>query len=205
MPLYASASSDDEEAPESFSLAQSKRDVQQHVDTLKQFQANEKEKKRVRNRERDRRLKERAESNKRRRREVSDGLEARMKKAMEEEAEVDVNEGDDHRQGEDGEESQDNIIANAGDKQGSGESDVGEDSGSEHDGEETDEELHPNNPPTMPNPNHLPDHLFTAAFTAHAAKSNTSLAKRKADEENPKHRSKKRTRHNNTPKDVVVG
>jgi hypothetical protein len=204
MPLHHSdsTSSDDEDAaPESLSLTDSRRDVERQADTLKQFQAAEKGKKRARNRERDRRLKEQAEHSRRRRKEDEGGVdsEARMTRAMAEaEAELDDHEGDDHRQGEDREEFQ-GIIAGPGKE------------GEPHEGED-DEESHSNdeaNKPHLiesrPNPNHLPEHLFASAFASQSVQPTESLTKRKADEENSKRRVKKRVGNDNSSRDRVVG
>ncbi|EGN92958.1 hypothetical protein SERLA73DRAFT_190331 [Serpula lacrymans var. lacrymans S7.3] len=52
--------SDSDDAPESFSLSQSKKNVKEKSQVLKNFEASEKAKKKIQNRERDRKLKERA-------------------------------------------------------------------------------------------------------------------------------------------------
>ena len=204
-----SASSDDEEAPESLSLTDSKRDVKKQADILKQFQAAEKEKKRARNRQRDGRLKEQAESSRRRRKEAGKrgvDLETRMIRAMEE-AEAESEDCEDE------EESQD-IITGSGDDQGGSESNETEDAEADHDSAEDDDsdESHSNASPnklqvheTGPNPNHLPEHLFASAFTSQKDRSLKSLAKRKTTDENPKCRVKKRARNENLPRDRVVG
>jgi hypothetical protein len=195
-----SVSSDDDEAPESLSLEESRRDVQKHTDKLQQFREAEKEKKRARNRERDRRLKEQAERGRRRQKAADEpdiDLEARMKKAMEDaEAESDsddlesVADRSDNARGDDGEDF-------------GGEHDVGEARGKSH-AESNDETDHPL-AEAMPNPNHLPDHLFTTAFTSQTVQSRTTLQKRETDEQNPNHPAKKRARRTNSAKDVVVG
>jgi hypothetical protein len=195
----ALASSDDDEAPESLSLEESRRDVQKHTDKLQQFREAEKAKKRARNRERDRRLKEQAERG-RRRRGAEDGpdidVEARMKRAMEDaEAESDSDDSEsvadqgDNTQGDDGE--------GIGGKHDVGKTGENSDAESNNDGDGLLAEA-------TPNPNYLPDHLFTSAFTSHTIQSRTTPKKREA-EENSKHQAKKRARRDNSAKDVVVG
>ncbi|KAF8234831.1 hypothetical protein L208DRAFT_1393506 [Tricholoma matsutake] len=201
----ASASSDDEEEPpESLSLYDSRRDIEKRADTLKQFQAAEKEKKRARNRERDRRLKEQAQHSRKRRKapyESGGDLEVRMTRAMEEaEAELDGHGGHDTEQREDGEEIESDQASTGSDDE--------EESDAEHEAElhiHSTGEVEVNKPQVSKTPHHLPEHLFASAFSSQAVQSTSPLGKRKAAEETSKRLVKKRARNAGAPKDTVVG
>ena len=83
MAMNPTSSSDDEDAPEAFSLAQSKRNAATQDDALKKFQAKEKHRQKERNRERDRKLKERALKTKGTKvLEEWHGVQARMERVM---------------------------------------------------------------------------------------------------------------------------
>ncbi|KAF8060723.1 hypothetical protein FPV67DRAFT_1564076 [Lyophyllum atratum] len=206
-----SASSDEEDAPESVSLAQSKQHVKKQEDVLKQIQAAEKEKKHLRNKERDRRLKEQAEGSKRKRKENAGDadLEARMERAMQE-AEAEMGEdGDSDEEGDfSGEEEEDFMGIDAGSGESSEEGDSGdEDEDEDSEDEDEDEEMitddeQPLAAASKPNPNHLPDHLFASAFST---KSPKAASKRKANVDAPIRKARKRVRSNAPPKDVIIG
>jgi len=201
-----STSSDEEDAPESVSLIQSKLHVKQRDDVLKRVHAAEKKKKRMRNQERDRRLKEQAEGSKRRRREDAGdvNLEARMERAMQE-AEAEMgDDGDDDEGADFGEEEDGDFM---GIDAVSAESSEGDNPGEEdEDSEEGDEEMDTDEeePPAKlkSNPNHLPDHLFTAAFSSKSAK---PPLKREATDGVPTRKARKRVRSNAPLKDLLIG
>ncbi|KAG6890527.1 hypothetical protein C0995_007729 [Termitomyces sp. Mi166 len=198
-----SASSSEDDAPESVSLTQSKRNIQKSDDALQRVHAAEKVKRKLRNKEKDRKLKEQAENSKRRRKEErnNDGdanLRARMERAMQEAAEELDDDGDLGEDGCDSDEVEDEFTGLDGDS----DEDSGQtsDPNSEDDDEEMDSEEQPS-PKT--NPNHLPDHLFTSAFASATTK---TASKRKAKEDQPaRSKPRKRVRSNGAPKDVLIG
>ncbi|KAF5376913.1 hypothetical protein D9615_007313 [Tricholomella constricta] len=194
-----SASSDEEDAPESVSLAQSMKNVKKQDDVLKQIHTAEKEKKKLRNKERDRRLKEQAESSKKRRKkdEGDADLEARMERAMQE-AEAESSEDSEF------EDEEEFMGIDVGSRESSEEENFGEEEDDDEDDEmDTDEEN--SEPPAKlkANPNHLPDHLFASAFSS-SSKSTKVASKRKATEDTPA-RKRKRVRSNAPPKDLLIG
>jgi hypothetical protein len=190
-----SESSDSEDAPETISLAQSKKDIQKRDAELKKAEVATRKSKKSQNREMDRKLKERADMNRGGKKEkgpgdeVVAGLEARMYRAMQE-AQEEMGEsgsvGDSEEDGDDKEEEED--VSGLEDEEGS---------------EEEEEEIPP--PKKTFNANHLPDELFAAAFASKA-----STSKRKApdeEEDNPSKRTPKMTKrsHTHTRKDLIVG
>ncbi|GLB36849.1 hypothetical protein LshimejAT787_0311360 [Lyophyllum shimeji] len=203
-----SASSEEEDAPESVPLSQSKHHAKQHDAMLKQIDAAEKDKKRMRNKERDRRLKEQAENSNRRRREnLGDAeLEARMERAMQE-AEAEMGEdGDDVDALDDSGDEQDEEFAGIDAASAEGSEDYSEKDEDSSEEEEEDEEMGTDEEDTAvkskTNPNHLPDHLFTSAFSSKSAK---AASKRKATDDVPTRKARKRVRSNAAPKDLVIG
>jgi hypothetical protein len=91
MPPYAidfRSSSDGDEAPESVSLARSKRKARQDDDKIHRSHAAQKQKLKSLNRERDKWLKERAANSKRKRREVETGIQDRAMRVSEGETEM---------------------------------------------------------------------------------------------------------------------
>ncbi|KAG6865212.1 hypothetical protein C0991_004413 [Blastosporella zonata] len=193
-----SASSGDEDAPESVSLAQSRRNIKKGDDALQKAHAAEKSKKKLQNQGRDRRLKEQAENSKRRRNEELEGegdaeLQARMERAMQEAAAEMDEDGD---SGDADEDEFKGIDINSDEYSGEG----SEGSGA---GEDSDEEMKSDDEPgAKSNPNHLPDHLFATAFASTTTK---ATSKRKANQDPPTRKTRKRTRSNATTKDVLIG
>ena len=197
-----SESSDDEDAPETISLAQSKKDIQKLDAELKKAEMASRKSKKSRNREMDRKLKERADMNrggKQKGDEVA-GLEARMYRAMQEAQEEMDEEGESGSAGdleEDGDdkEEQEDVSSLEGEQ------------GEEEEEEEEDEETEI----LLPNPlkkkthnaNHLPDELFTAAF---ASKASTSKRKVLDDEEdNSPKKTTKKPKRSHIQRDLLVG
>ncbi|KAG6856811.1 hypothetical protein H0H87_000510 [Tephrocybe sp. NHM501043] len=195
-----SASSGDEDAPESVSLAQSKRNIKKHDDALKKAHAAEKAKKKLKNQERDRKLKEQAESSKRRREEFEGDaeLQARMERAMQEAvAELDGDDGS----GKDGDATDEEdeefkgIDVDSDEYSGEGSNGFGD--------EDFDEEMDSDEGAVVKsNPNHLPDHLFATAFASTTPK---ATSKRKANQDPPTRKARKRAQTSATPKDVLIG
>ncbi|KAG6827438.1 hypothetical protein H0H92_011793 [Tricholoma furcatifolium] len=201
------SSSGEEDAPEGISFAQSKRNVKKGDSALQKAHAAEKQKNKLRNKERDRRLKEQAVNSKRKRKEglqESDAdLQARMERAMQDaENEVD-SDGDSEGDVFDGIEEDEFKGIDSGFDEDSGEGSGSESSqGSPHDDEDMDFEQ--TETPRI-NPNYLPDSLFTSAFASTTTK---SVSKRKATDDNipgTRGKSRKRTRSNHQPKDVLLG
>ncbi|KAG6916981.1 hypothetical protein DXG01_004410 [Tephrocybe rancida] len=196
-----SASSDEEDAPESVSLAQSKRNIKRSDDALHKAHAAEKEKKRLQNKERDRRLKEQAENSKRKRKEEVESdvdLQARMERAMQEAAEEMDEDGSSGEHGETDDEDEEFKGIDVDSDQYSG-----EDDNSVADLDNDDEEMDSDEEPvTKSNPNHLPDHLFTSAFASTTSK---ATSKRKVNQDPPTRKPRKRTRSQATQKDVLIG
>ena len=194
-------SSDDEDAPETISLAQSKKDIQKLDAELKKAEMASRKSKKSRNREMDRKLKERADMNrvgKQKGDEVA-GLEARMYRAMQEAQEEMDEEGESGSVGdleEDGDdkEEQEDVSSLEGEQ-----------------GEEEEEDEDEETEILLPNPlkrkthnaNHLPDELFTAAFASKA-----STSKRKVldeEEDNPPKKTTKKPKRSHTQRDLLVG
>ncbi|KAG5650530.1 hypothetical protein H0H81_011919 [Sphagnurus paluster] len=202
-----SGSSDEEDAPEIVSLSQSKKNIKDRDNVLKQIETAEKEKKRLRNKERDRRLKEQAEGSKRKRQEkAGDGeLEARMERAMQEAQAEDSDDkvGDEDEfkgiAGLSGESSAEGGSGNDDDDEMSEDEELTEDEDMDDDSDEGMDEEQPT-PRSKSNPNHLPDHLFASAFAAKSAK---AASKRKSTEDAPAPRKRKRTK--TSPKDLIIG
>ncbi|RDB27407.1 hypothetical protein Hypma_004361 [Hypsizygus marmoreus] len=192
-----SGSSDSEDAPETLSLAQSKQHVKKQEDVLQQVQAAEKLKRKARNQERDRRLKEQAENSKRSRGDRDADLQARMKRAMQE-AEAEMGEDGSEDDDEDEDEFR-GIDGSSGAEEDKDESEEDE-SGSEDESDEDEEMAVPLR--SKPNPNHLPDYLFEAAFSSQSTRSSL---KRKAKDDVPTRKARRRTRSNASPKDVLMG
>lgn len=205
-----SISSDEEDAPESFSLAQSKRTIKQQDQHLRSFEAAEKEKKKEKNRERDRKLKERSAVTKKassRETKVDQdhemNVETRMERAMRD-ARDEMNEL------EDGSDLEGLGMGSDDEDEEGDESDEDEDeemeSAEEDDSEEGDSEEN-QAPPTVskPNPNHIPDHLFASAFTSQASSLKNRLGPQISESDSAPQKSRKRTRSSRTPKDLIVG
>ena len=201
-----SESSDDEDAPETISLAQSKKDIQKLDAELKKAEMASRKSKKSRNREMDRKLKERADMNrdgKQKGDEVA-GLEARMYRAMQE-AQEEMDEegesgsvGDLEEDGDDKEEQED--VSSLEGEQGEEEEEEEEE---EDEVEEKAEILLPKPLKKTYNANHLPDELFTAAF---ASKASTSKRKVLDDEEdNPPKKTTKKPKRSHTQRDLLVG
>jgi len=176
-----SESSDDEGAPETISLAQSKKDIQKLDAQLKKAEIAERQSKRRENRELDRKLKERADMNRDGKKKAGevDELEARMQRAMQEAQEEMDEEGE----------------------SGSGGGDSYSDS--ENSDSEVAEILPQKSKKKTYNPDHLPDELFTAAFASQA-----SASKRKApedEEDKPLKQTLKKQKRSHTQKDLIVG
>ena len=207
----------DSDAPETFTLTQSKKHSQQHNAAIQRVHAAQNEKKRLQNQQRDRRLKEQAENVKKKRRaeemveEVE--LQARMERAMQEA----VDEEEDEDQSTDDDEE---FMGIGGDSSGVDEDDVGDDMDEEEERDDDyeafseDESMETSPcvtpPSTRPrrNPKHLPDHLFTAAFSqAEKAKSYPKVtSKRNATDDGRSSRStQKRAWSNAKPKDILIG
>lgn len=184
-----SIASDEGEAPESFSLAQSRQHSKKQEDLLRQIQAAEKEKKRTRNREQDRRLKEQAENRKKKRRAGASNadVEERMEIAMQE-VEAEMSNGMDDS-------SEEFTGINIGSN-----TESEKESGDEDDLEKSSDE----EPWTASktNPNHLPDYLFTSAFSSHAGK---PLATQQAKKNEQRRPTRKRVRSTPQPKDLLIG
>ena len=199
------SSSDDEGAPETISLAQSKKEIQKLDAELQKAEIAARKSKKSQNREMDRKLKERADMNRGGKQKGDDddgddevgGLEARMNRAMQE-AQEEMDDdgesgsvGDSEKDSDDKEEQED--VGSLEDEQSSEE-------------EEEEEKAETSNPlkKIKYNANHLPDELFTAAFASKA-----STSKRKAPDDNkednlPKQTSKKPKR-SHTRRDLIVG
>lgn len=213
MPPHITSSSDDEDAPEAFSLAQSKRNVKTQDDLLKQFQARERERQKERNRKKDRQLKERASKRKdtTRSAEVEDGMQARMERAMrnaEEEA-TDEDEGGSESEsfeGSEGEtssegsgsnmegyEDEEDSVMHSDDDESHAHLDVTSESGANAKTSQAN---------TKRNPQHLPDHLFTSAFTP---QTQPSLLKRESLSSPPRKNSARKRTHRTHAKDLIVG
>jgi hypothetical protein len=194
MPLEPTPSVDDD-APESFSLDQSKRSVREHDDRLKKYQHAAKQKKKNENRERDQRLKERAANGKRKRKEAAgdDGdVGARMERAMREaEREVDEEEDEERWQGfgmnddEDGSEEEQPM-------DGSQSEDVGEDMDKSEESEDEGSSLRSDQAK-------LPDHLFTSALNSNSSRFSSS--KPSPNDLKPP----KKKRRKQTTKDLIIG
>ncbi|KAI3603777.1 hypothetical protein WG66_006669 [Moniliophthora roreri] len=213
------SSSDEDDAPEIFTLSQSKKDIKKHDDAIRELETAEREKKRAKNRERDRKLKEQAANSQKRRRkdeeedEEVNSAEARMLRAMEQakdEEDEDSEEemGMDSRGGED-ESEEDEIEEDEEDSEEDDEDDEAQDEqmadaddessdGSEFGGIELDE------PPltSTTKAKHLPDHIFTLAAAAAPVK---KLPQPKPKEVKPQKQSKRRKRSGKGPKEVVIG
>ncbi|KAG5351257.1 hypothetical protein C0989_007234 [Termitomyces sp. Mn162] len=195
-----SASSSEDDAPETVSLAQSKRSIKQGDDALQRAHAAEKIKKKLRNKEKDQRLKAQAENSKRKweKRNDSDAnLLARMERAMQEATEEMDGDGDLGEDGHDGDEDGEEFKGLADDS-GQGSDNLDADLEDDDEAMDSDEETTPTT-----NPNHLPDHLFTSVF----ASTNTKAASKRKTKEDPATRSKprKRARSDAAPKDVLIG
>ncbi|KAF9457371.1 hypothetical protein BDZ94DRAFT_1273391 [Collybia nuda] len=211
-------SSDEDDAPESYSLTQSRQHIKTRDDELKKIQTAERDKKRARNRERDRRLKEQAENSKRKRNEAQNGdseLIARMERAMQEaQMEMDDDdeeegEDDDGEHGDDEKDESDDEDEDA-DEDEEDEGDDGEEfKGIRESSDDEDEDMGSSDAESSQSmgkpkahPDHLPDHLFSSAFNSQTSK---SASKRKAKEDVHNIRSRKRARSTATPKDVIIG
>ena len=201
-----SESSNDEDAPEIISLAQSKKDIQKLDAELKKAEMAARKSKKSQNREMDRKLKERADMNRGGKRkgdddEVGGLLEARMNRAMQEAQEEMDEEGESGGSVGDSEEDGDDT-----EEQEDGSSLEGELSSEEEEEEEEEEEaeiLPPNPSKKTYNANHLPDELFTAAF---ASKASTSKRKDpEYEDDNPSKQTSKKPKRSQTRRDLIVG
>ena len=196
-----SESSDDEDAPETISLAQSKKDIQKIDAELKKAEMAARKSKKSQNREMDRKLKERADMNRGGRQKGDDevgGLEARMYRAMQEaQEEMDEesesgNVGDSGKDGDDKEEEED--VSSLELEQGSDDDD---------DEKEEAEILAPDPLKKTYKANHLPDELFTAAFASKASKSKRKT--KDIEEDNPPKQTSKKPKRSHTREDLIVG
>jgi hypothetical protein len=176
----------DEDAPESFSLQDSKRTVRRQAANLLQFEASEKEKQRARNRQRDKRLKEQAEIPKRRRKDAQ----ARMERAM-------LDAAKEEREGEGSSEHEAQDVDEDSSDGGSQDEDIegGEDERMRSDDDSDRED------DTKRKTDYLPDHLFVSAFSKPTATSRT-ISQSSTQAKLPRKGSKRRLR---SAKDVVVG
>ena len=192
-----SESSDNEGAPETISLTQSKKDIRKLDAALKRVEVAVRQSKRRQNREVDRKLKVRAGINKggEKMGDEAAGLEARMQQAKQETQE-EVHEG--------GSESE---RVGGGDSENSGEEDEEDESGLKNGQGSKGEEAEILSLTKLPskkkthNANHLPDELFTAAF---ASKAPTSKRKT-TEEDNPQCQTRKKSKRSQTHKDIIVG
>jgi hypothetical protein len=194
-------SSDDESAPETISLVQSKKEIKKLDAELKNAKVAVNQSKRRQNRQVDMKLKERAVINRSGRGKKGDELEDRMQRAMQE-AEDEMDDEDENRsEGEAGLENTDDDEEDDAEDVSS----IEDEQGSEE-GEEGEAEI------SLPKPlkkksfnaNHLPDELFTAAFASKA-----STSKRKATdvekEDNPQRQTRKKRKRSQTQKDMIIG
>jgi len=195
-----SESSDDEGAPETISLVQSKKDIQKLDAQLKKAEMAERQSKRRQNRELDRKLKERADMNRDGKKKAGE-LEARMQRAMQEAQEEMDEEGESGSGGGDSDSDSENS-----DQVDEDVSSLDDDQGSIHSEEAEEEEaeiLPQKSKKKTYNPDHLPDELFTAAFASQA-----SASKRKApedEEDKPVKQTPKKQKRSHTQKDLMVG
>ncbi|KAK7047154.1 hypothetical protein VNI00_006820 [Paramarasmius palmivorus] len=212
------SSSDEDDAPETVTLSQSKKNVKKHDDALRQLEAAEREKKRTKNRERDRRLKEQAVKSRKKKGDESeedgiedDNAEARMLRAMQqaedegsEDSDEEMGEGD--LTGEEEEGSDDDANMNAVDEEDSEEDsenelqdedmeDMSDDEGESSEGSET-EGIEGQVAKTKAK--HLPDYIFTSASAAPTKK--PARTKEVIPPKPPK-----RKRSGKGPKEVVIG
>ena len=189
------ASTDDEDAPESFSLQDSKRTIKRQAANLLHFEASEREKKRARNRERDKRLKEQAKIPKRRLKDA----EARMDQAMRDAEEYEHGEGEEHSSAaSENERMKGQSDSSDGDAEAES---IREDQGEHVYSDQTDSEREDEK---TRNPDHLPDHLFVSAFSKPTTtdKSISKSSKQIHQTTDPRRRSKK---HSRSAKDIIVG
>jgi hypothetical protein len=196
---HDSASSGEEDAPESFSLVQSKRSVQEHDSHLKKIQTAAKQKKKEENRERDKKLNEQSKNGKGKGKgkEVTEDegdAVARMERAMREaEEELDSDAQDEEVQG--------SVLGEGEDSSEDEENIDGEDREMDED-EDEDEDMESSNDGDILTTDHkLPDHLFSFAANTKPSPSSTSKhlpPARKAQ----KQRSNGRKR---TAKDLIIG
>ena len=217
--VNASSSSDEENAPEAFSLVQSKRNARTQDDALKRFQANAKEQQKERNRQRDRKLKERAEKT-RKTKSLQEGyVQAGIKRAMR-----DVNEDmDEEEEGEeepedDGDEEGSENKEGVEGSQSDMSSEEDEDMESAEDGEQSHDDSSDESQDGIDdshsisqsslakpkqNPQHLPDHLFISAF---AAQTHPSSSKQKSPPSaSQKTNTIKKRSHRVQAKDLIIG
>jgi hypothetical protein len=224
MPPYvvnASSSSDEENAPEAFSLVQSKRNARTQDDALKRFQANEKERQKERNRERDRKLKERAEKTRKTKSMQEGDMQARIKRAMRDaNEEMDEKEEGEEEELEDdgdeeGSENEEDVEGSQSDMSSEEDEDMesAEDEEQSHDGDSSDESQYGINDShsisqsslakPKQNPQHLPDHLFISAF---AAQTYPSSSKQKSPPSvSQKTNNIKKRSHRVQAKDLIIG
>jgi hypothetical protein len=194
---HDSTSSDEEDAPESFSLVQSKRTIQEQDGRMNKIQTAAKQKKKEENRERDKKLKERA-NGKGKGKEVTEDkgdAGARMERAMREaEEEMDADDNDeadsevqDLGLGEEDEESssEDEEPVDIGDRE------MDEDENAESCDDED----------ILATDHKLPDHLFSSIATSKSFPS-PSLKRLSVAPKPQKSRSKGRKR---TAKDLIIG
>lgn len=188
-PTGGSSLESDLDAPESFSLAESKKSAKRKNEEIQKAHTAIKRQGKLKNQERDRTLKEQAKRrkervNKEREDVIVDTPEARMERAMKE-AREEGSEGGDSEGGE-----QDNF------------SGVGVEDEDMESGDDENEEVLAKKPS-----NHLPDHLFEVAFTSHntqqAEASNSPIqTSRKPKEAALAPKKKKRKAQS---KDMIIG
>jgi len=178
--------SDSDEAPEAFTLSQTKGVAKKRNAALRELEAAEKQKQKTKNRERDRKLKEQASQSVKRRKvdveeeenddesggELDSGVEARMLRAMqqadEEESDVDVESGGENDEEDEDEEEEEEEESDLDVEGGSeNEKDSNDDEEEDAEMEEAFDEVMDDVPSKA---NRLPDHLFTSTFTSKPTK-----------------------------------
>jgi hypothetical protein len=202
------SSSDSDDAPEAFTLAESKKSAKRKSEEIEKAHAAINRQSKLKNQERDRVLKEQAKRRKEKGNAEGDGrgrvdaLEARMERAMKEaqgEESVVADSEEEHHDGflDDGIEGE---LASDMDPDVQAEDEdmeFGEDGSDE---EDEDEEEDPETKSTK----HLPDHLFEAAFASqHAQLEETSKSTTKSSSLKPKPPKKKKRKTQS--KDIVLG
>ncbi|ESK88069.1 hypothetical protein Moror_10768 [Moniliophthora roreri MCA 2997] len=231
-PIHTELSSGDEDdAPEIFTLSQSKKDIKKHDDAIRELETAEREKKRAKNRERDRKLKEQAANSQKRRRkdeeedEEVNSAEARMLRAMQQakdeededsEEEMGMDSGGGEDESEEDEIEEDEEMNDVGDEEDSEEDDEDDEAQDEQmadaDDDDDDEssdgsefggiELDEPSLTSTTRAKHLPDHIFTLAAAAAPVR---KLPQPKPKEVKPQKQSKRRKRSGKGPKEVVIG
>ena len=193
---YPSSESDSEDAPESISLSQSKKDIQKLEADRRIAEATQRKARKEKNRELDRKLKERSAINK----DIGNGPSRRRKSTKEEEDTGERAEGSGGRNKANvAEERMKRAIQEAeGEDKGSF---AGDNEGYSDEEDHSVSEAGPKPSKTKRKPHHLPDELFEAAFSSKAMK-------RKVEKDDvPLDRPPKKQRppKSKSEKDIVVG